>query len=154
MALSAISQPPASQLRSVTFIMDRKPPRTMTLVLRPKDATGQHMANDALMELRRQIEAIRREAFAAGYAAAMEAVRELASKSARNRMGVQRCRGEAVERSATAELGVIPPPPKQRADDRDAAAGSVCNCIGQCGVTVSRQSPARSPRSRWYRLSP
>src|SRR5262245_22320334 len=39
------------------------------------------MANDALMELQRQIEAIRREAFEAGYAAAMEAVRELASRS-------------------------------------------------------------------------
>src|SRR5262249_9670333 len=39
------------------------------------------MANDALMELEQQIEAIRREAFEAGYAAAMEAVRELASRS-------------------------------------------------------------------------
>ena len=39
------------------------------------------MANSALTELQQQIEAIRREAFQAGYAAAMEAVRELASKS-------------------------------------------------------------------------
>ena len=36
----------------------------------------------ALMELKQQIEAIRREAFEAGYAAAMEAVRELASAPA------------------------------------------------------------------------
>ena len=40
------------------------------------------MANGTLMELQQQIEAIQREAFEAGYAAAMEAVRELASRSA------------------------------------------------------------------------
>ena len=45
------------------------------------------MANGALMELQQQIEAIRREAFEAGYAAAMEAVRELASRSAPTRRG-------------------------------------------------------------------
>ena len=39
------------------------------------------MAKDAFIELQQQIEAIRREAFEAGYAAAMEAVRELASRS-------------------------------------------------------------------------
>jgi len=39
------------------------------------------MANGALMELQQQIEAIRREAFEAGYAAAMEVVGELASRS-------------------------------------------------------------------------
>jgi hypothetical protein len=40
------------------------------------------MANGALMELQQHIEAIRHESFEAGYAAAMEAVRELASRSA------------------------------------------------------------------------
>lgn len=40
------------------------------------------MARTAMTELQQQIEAIRREAFAAGYAAAMQAVRELASRSA------------------------------------------------------------------------
>jgi hypothetical protein len=40
------------------------------------------MADAALMELQQQMEAIRREAYEAGYAAAMEAVRELASRSA------------------------------------------------------------------------
>ena len=40
------------------------------------------MADSALMELQQQIEAIRKEAFEAGYAAAMEAVCELASRSA------------------------------------------------------------------------
>jgi hypothetical protein len=40
------------------------------------------MADAALMELQQQIEAIRDEAFKAGYTAAMEAVRNLASRSA------------------------------------------------------------------------
>ena len=38
------------------------------------------MAKTALNQLQQQIEAVRREAFAAGYAAAMQAVRELATK--------------------------------------------------------------------------
>ena len=40
------------------------------------------MAEEALTELQTQIEAIRREAFAEGYAAAMQAVKELAARSA------------------------------------------------------------------------
>jgi hypothetical protein len=40
------------------------------------------MARSALNELEIQLEAIRREAYAAGYAAAMQAVRDLASKPA------------------------------------------------------------------------
>ena len=40
------------------------------------------MAKTALTELQQQIEEVRREAFAAGYAAAMQAVREVASRSA------------------------------------------------------------------------
>jgi hypothetical protein len=39
------------------------------------------MPKTALTELQRQVETIRREAFAAGYSAAMKAVRELASRS-------------------------------------------------------------------------
>ena len=40
------------------------------------------MAKTALTQLQQQVEAVRREAFAAGYAAAMQAVRELATKPA------------------------------------------------------------------------
>jgi hypothetical protein len=40
------------------------------------------MARTAVTELQQQIEAVRREAFAAGYAAAMEAIRELTSRAA------------------------------------------------------------------------
>jgi hypothetical protein len=40
------------------------------------------MATTALTQLQEQIEAVRREAFAAGYAAAMQAIREFAAKPA------------------------------------------------------------------------
>ena len=40
------------------------------------------MAKSAISELQQQIEEVRREAFAAGYGAAMQAVRELASRPA------------------------------------------------------------------------
>jgi hypothetical protein len=40
------------------------------------------MARTAMTELQQQIEAVRREAFAAGYAAAMQAIRELTSRAA------------------------------------------------------------------------
>ena len=43
------------------------------------------MARTAISELQQQIEEVRREAFAAGYAAAMQAVRELASRPAPER---------------------------------------------------------------------
>ena len=41
------------------------------------------MARAAVTQLQQQIEEVRREAFAAGYAAAMQAVREVASGPAR-----------------------------------------------------------------------
>jgi hypothetical protein len=40
------------------------------------------MAKAAMTEMQQRIEAVRRDAFAAGYAAAMQAVRDLASRSA------------------------------------------------------------------------
>ena len=43
---------------------------------------GEAMAKSAISELQQQIEEVRREAFAAGYAAAMQAVRVLASRPA------------------------------------------------------------------------
>jgi hypothetical protein len=66
------------------------------------------MAKTALTELQQQIEEVRREAFAAGYAAAMQAVRELASRpvaddgsaGSRRRSGAKR-RPAATTPSAT-----------------------------------------------------
>src|SRR5260221_7314700 len=48
---------------------------------------GRTMARTAVTELQQQIEEVRREAFAAGYAAAMQAVRELASHAVSNARG-------------------------------------------------------------------
>jgi len=44
-------------------------------------AEGTAMARTALTQLQEQIEAVRREAYAAGYAAALQAVREFASRA-------------------------------------------------------------------------
>src|SRR5437764_7163392 len=68
------------------------------------------MANTALSELQQQIDAIRREAFEAGYAAAMKAVREMALQSpprtdgtvaAPSRRGRGRGRGQVASKSAS-----------------------------------------------------
>jgi hypothetical protein len=68
------------------------------------------MAKTALTELQQQIEEVRREAFAAGYAAAMQGVREFASRpvaddesaGSRRRGGARRRRPTAPTPSATA----------------------------------------------------
>jgi hypothetical protein len=68
------------------------------------------MAKTALTELHQQIEEVRREAFAAGYAAAMQVVRELASRpvaddesaGSRRRGGPRRRRPTATTPGATA----------------------------------------------------
>jgi hypothetical protein len=61
------------------------------------------MAKTAVSELRQQIEEVRREAFAAGYAAAMHAVRELASRPGPNpgSNAVSRRAGSGQTRSTT-----------------------------------------------------
>jgi hypothetical protein len=41
------------------------------------------MARTAMTELQQQIQQVRKEVFAAGYAAAMQAIRELASRNRR-----------------------------------------------------------------------
>jgi hypothetical protein len=74
------------------------------------------MARTALNTLQDQIEAVRREAFAAGYAAAMEAVRDLAGKPApgaegaaapqrRRRTGGRRAAADAPASAASAPAG-------------------------------------------------
>src|SRR5262249_39947042 len=72
------------------------------------------MAKTAMTELQRQIEEVRREAFAAGYTAAMQAIRELASRPTPGSpaAGGQRQRAVGGKRTAT--------PPSRR---RQAARG-------------------------------
>jgi len=80
------------------------------------------MARTAMTELQQQIEAVRREAFAAGYAAAMEAIRELTSRAAPgtrtaaatpSRRGRGRGRGRARARRAT-PAAAKPTPTRRR----------------------------------------
>ena len=75
------------------------------------------MARTAITELQQQIEAVRREAFAAGYAAAMEAIRELTSRAAPGtrsaaatptRRGRGRGRGRARARQAAPAAKATP----------------------------------------------
>jgi hypothetical protein len=76
------------------------------------------MARTAITELQQQIEAVRREAFAAGYAAAMEAIRELTSRAAApgtrsaaatpTRRGRGRGRGRARARQAAPAAKATP----------------------------------------------
>jgi hypothetical protein len=65
---------------------------------------GGRMAKTAMTELQQQIEEVRREAFAAGYAAAMQAIRELASRPPPGSAaaGAQRRRAAGGKRTATA----------------------------------------------------
>jgi hypothetical protein len=88
------------------------------------------MARTAMTELQQQIEAVRREAFAAGYAAAMEAIRELTSRAtpgtrtaaaAPSRRGRGRGRGRARQAAPAAKAT---PTRRRRARTTRAAAGT------------------------------
>ncbi len=71
------------------------------------------MAKSALDELQQQLEAVRRESFAAGYAAAMASIREFASRPASNAKASvvpQRNRPKVAQASRS-----TPPSPRQRA---------------------------------------
>jgi hypothetical protein len=87
------------------------------------------MAKTAMTELQQQIEEVRCEAFAAGYVAAMQAIRELASRPppASAAAGAQRRRAAAGKRTATA-----------RSRRREVPAGS--------GARRRKARATRSPR--------
>jgi hypothetical protein len=79
----------------------------------------------ALTELQQQIEAIRREAFQAGYAAAIEAVRELASKSAPEGDGGAATSGEVQEEVAE----FLQPRKRHRVPDRSDAGQNAATTL-------------------------
>jgi len=100
------------------------------------------MAQTALTQLQQQIEAVRREAFAAGYAAAMQAIRELASKPAAGAEAPSapaRRRGRA-RRAATA--AAQPSTQRQTRPARTARRG------GQRGGRSSGRRPQRGTNAR------
>ena len=76
------------------------------------------MARTAVNELQQQIEEVRREAFAAGYAAAMQAIREFTSRPATD------ARPAAARRRSLGRAGrktVATPPRRRRTGSRQAA---------------------------------
>ncbi|HEX6441178.1 MAG TPA: hypothetical protein VF007_03260 [Stellaceae bacterium] len=93
------------------------------------------MAKTALNQLQQQIEAVRREAFAAGYAAAMQAVRELATKSA---PGAEPVRAPAVRGRRTRRGR----PAKRTAAERPAQAAAAPRRARR----TTRRSTSRRPQ--------
>jgi hypothetical protein len=89
------------------------------------------MAKTAVSELQQQIEEVRREAFAAGYAAAMQAVRELAARPGPNpgsnavsrRAGSGRARSPAMRANSTAARQRRAEPTEGATRRRRSAAG-------------------------------
>src|SRR5579864_5349071 len=77
------------------------------------------MAKTALPQLQDQLEAIRREAFAAGYAAAMQSIRELTARPA---PGVQSAAAQPRRRGRAAAAAVPSAPVQPRRRQRRAAA--------------------------------
>jgi hypothetical protein len=99
------------------------------------------MAKTALNQLQDQIDAVRQEAYAAGYAAAMQTVRELVSKAApgattapaapQRRQGTgRRGRPPAAAKAAAAATPAAPPTRKR-----------------QPRVVAKAKAPARAPRA-------
>ena len=91
------------------------------------------MARTAITELQQQIEAVRREAFAAGYAAAMQAIRELTSRTtpqagsaaaAPTRRGRGRERGRARAQRAAAPKAAAAKPAARRRQARTTTAAA------------------------------
>src|SRR3954453_21150523 len=100
------------------------------------------MAQTALTQLQQQIEAVRREAFAAGYAAAMQAFREFTSKpaaGAETPTAPAQRRGRA-RRAGTA--GAQPSPQRQTRPARTARRG------GQRSGRASGRRPQRGTNAR------
>ena len=82
-------------------------------------------SSDALTQLQDQIEAVRREAFAAGYAAAMEAVREVASRPSPG--------SEGAAAPTPARRGRRPGRPAQTEKEQPARAARASRGTGQRG---------------------
>ena len=88
------------------------------------------MAEEALTQLQAQIEAIRREAFAEGYAVAMQAVKELAARSAQQ-----------------TDMAVVPNGSESSDSEIEQPAPSRAAIPLRTGTLV-RRSPAKRPTAR------
>src|SRR5436190_12280542 len=99
------------------------------------------MAQTALTQLQQQIEAVRREAFAAGYAAAMQAIREFTSKPA---AGAETPSAPAQRRGRARRATAAAQPTTQRLTRPARAARRV----GQRGGRASGRRPQRGTNAR------
>src|SRR5437764_7462843 len=112
------------------------------------------MARTAMTELQQQIEAVRREAFAAGYAAAMEAIREATSRAAPGarsavaaptRRGRGRGRGRA--RARQAAPAAAKPTRRRRARATTRTTGRATARTTRATARGTRATAARTRRS-------
>ena len=112
------------------------------------------MARTAMTELQQQIEAVRREAFAAGYAAAMEAIREATSRAAPgarsavaapSRRGRGRGRGRA--RARQAAPAAAKPTRRRRARATTRTTGRATARTTRATARGTRATAARTRRS-------
>jgi len=108
------------------------------------------MAQTALTQLQQQIEAVRREAFAAGYAAAMQAIREFATKPAAaadtpSTAGTpSRGRGRARRAAGTTRAAAA----KQPATERPTRSARTARRGGKPGGRSSGRRPQRGSNAR------
>lgn len=98
------------------------------------------MAKTAINQLQEQIEAVRREAFAAGYAAAMQSIREAAAKPAPGAEPAASAPPRRQRRTAPAPAAAAP---RQRAQ-RQTRAGTPAQRAGR----TAAQRPKRGTNAR------
>src|SRR5438094_1087253 len=108
------------------------------------------MARTAMTELQQQIEAVRREAFAAGYAAAMEAIRELTSRAApgtRTAAAAPSRRGRGRARARRATSAAAKPTPTRRRRTRTVRTARATTAAARPRRAASRR-PQRGTNAR------
>src|SRR5207248_592879 len=110
------------------------------------------MARTAMTELQQQIEAVRREAFAAGYAAAMEAIRELTSRAAPGTRTAaaapsRRGRGRGRARARRATSAAAKPTPTRRRRTRTVRTARATTAAARPRRAASRR-PQRGTNAR------
>ena len=109
------------------------------------------MARTAMTELQQQIEAVRREAFAAGYAAAMEAIREATSRAApgaRSAVAAPTRRGRGRGRGRARARQVAPAAAKPTRRRRARATGRATARTTRTARATARGTRATAARTR------
>jgi hypothetical protein len=103
------------------------------------------MAQTALTQLQQQIEAVRREAFAAGYPAAMQPIREFASKPT---AGAEAPSAPAQRRGRTRRATASAQPSPQESTQRPSRSPRTGRRTGQRGGRSAGRRPQRGTNAR------